>query len=56
MNASLPAAALAGPACGAPHPHESAHAHVQGLAPYVDDVLEPRGTLHAAPVLSPVAT
>ena len=55
MNASLPDAALAGPACGAPHPHESAHAHVQGLAPYVDDLPEPRGTLHAAPVLSPVA-
>ncbi|MFD1712066.1 xanthine dehydrogenase molybdopterin binding subunit [Ottowia flava] len=43
------------PASGAPHPHESARAQVQGAAPYVDDVSEPRGTLHAAPVLSPVA-
>ena len=43
------------PALGAPHPHESACAQVQGLAPYVDDVAEPRGTLHAAPILSPVA-
>ena len=42
-------------ACGTPHPHESAHAQVQGLAPYVDDLPEPRGTLHAAPILSPVA-
>ena len=44
-----------GGACGVPHPHESARAQVQGLAPYVDDVPEPRGTLHAAPILSPVA-
>lgn len=42
-------------ACGTPQPHESARAQVQGLAPYVDDLPEPRGTLHAAPVLSPVA-
>ena len=43
------------PSCGAAPPHESARAQVQGLAPYVDDVPEPRGTLHAAPILSPVA-
>ena len=42
-------------ACGTSIPHESARAQVQGLAPYVDDLPEPRGTLHAAPVLSPVA-
>ena len=42
-------------ACGSSHPHESARAQVQGVAPYVDDLPEPRGTLHAAPVLSPVA-
>jgi len=43
------------PSCGTSPPHESARAQVQGLAPYVDDVPEPRGTLHAAPILSPVA-
>ena len=35
--------------------HESARAQVQGLAPYVDDIPEVRGTLHAAPILSTVA-
>ena len=29
-------------------PHESAHLHVTGAATYVDDIVEPRGTLHAA--------
>lgn len=43
------------PACGNSHPHESARAQVQGLAPYLDDLPEPRGTLYAAPILSPVA-
>ena len=42
-------------ACGTSIPHESARAQVQGQAPYVDDLPEPRGTLHAAPVMSPVA-
>ncbi|HET9762511.1 MAG TPA: xanthine dehydrogenase molybdopterin binding subunit, partial [Casimicrobiaceae bacterium] len=28
--------------------HDSAHLHVAGEAPYVDDLVEPRGTLHAA--------
>jgi xanthine dehydrogenase large subunit len=28
--------------------HESAHLHVAGEAAYVDDIVEPRGTLHAA--------
>lgn len=41
--------------CGHPAPHESARAQVQGLAPYVDDLPEPRGTLYAAPIVSPVA-
>ena len=36
-------------------PHESAHLHVQGTAPYTDDEPELQGTLHAALVLSPVA-
>ena len=57
LHHAVPAFAPAAdaPACGTPHPHESAHAQVQGLAPYVDDLPEPRGTLHAAPILSPVA-
>ena len=42
-------------ACGQPVPHESARAQVAGAAPYVDDIPEVRGTLHAAPILSPVA-
>ena len=36
-------------------PHDSARKHVAGAAPYVDDLPEPPGTLHAALVLSPVA-
>ncbi|MFO6420260.1 xanthine dehydrogenase molybdopterin binding subunit [Hylemonella sp. W303a] len=35
--------------------HESARLQVQGLAPYIDDLPELRGTLHAAPILSPIA-
>ncbi len=42
-------------ACGTSAPHESARAQMLGLAPYVDDLPEPRGTLHAAPILSPIA-
>jgi xanthine dehydrogenase large subunit len=40
---------------GAPLPHESAHLHVAGAAPYTDDVPELTGTLHAALGLSPIA-
>jgi xanthine dehydrogenase large subunit len=29
-------------------PHESAHLHVTGAATYIDDIVEPRDTLHAA--------
>jgi xanthine dehydrogenase large subunit len=36
-------------------PHESAPMHVAGAAPYVDDIPEPAGTLHAALGLSPLA-
>jgi xanthine dehydrogenase large subunit len=36
-------------------PHESAHLHVAGAAPYTDDLPEPAGTLHAALGLAPVA-
>ncbi len=57
---------LAGPAvdAGAPQaftqvgvsrPHESAHLHVAGAAPYTDDLPELAGTLHAALGLSPIA-
>jgi xanthine dehydrogenase large subunit len=31
-----------------PIPHDSARLHVQGSAPYVDDIREPAGTLHVA--------
>ena len=37
-------------------PHESAHLHVQGLATYIDDLPLTEGTLHAAPILSTVAS
>ncbi|KQV85334.1 xanthine dehydrogenase molybdopterin binding subunit [Rhizobacter sp. Root1221] len=40
---------------GVSRPHESAHLHVAGEAPYVDDLPELTGTLHAALGLSPVA-
>lgn len=39
-------------AAGAPHPHESAALHVSGRAQYIDDLVEPSGTLHAALGLS----
>ena len=40
---------------GVAHPHESAHLHVAGAAPYTDDIPELSGTLHAALGLSPIA-
>ena len=36
-------------------PHESAYLHVAGAAPYIDDLPELAGTLHAALGLSPLA-
>ena len=42
-------------ASGMSTPHESAAAQVAGAATYIDDMLEARGTLYAAPILSPVA-
>jgi xanthine dehydrogenase large subunit len=56
-TAPTPAVTHAAPAaaCGSSHPHESAAAQVAGAAPYIDDIPEVRGTLHAAPILSPVA-
>jgi xanthine dehydrogenase large subunit len=38
-----------------PQPHDSAAKHTAGTAPFVDDMPEPPGTLHAALVLSPIA-
>ncbi len=43
------------PSTGASRIHESARAQVAGSATYIDDIPEARGTLHAAPILSPVA-
>lgn len=51
-TANLP---LRANASGQSLPHESARLQVQGLAPYIDDLPELRGTLHAAPILSPIA-
>ena len=48
-------AASSAPACGSSQPHESAAAQVAGAATYVDDIAEVHGTVHAAPILSPVA-
>jgi xanthine dehydrogenase large subunit len=42
-------------AVGQSMPHEAAHLHVAGSAPYTDDIPEIAGTLHAALGLSPVA-
>jgi xanthine dehydrogenase large subunit len=60
--ADLPAALAVGagaavqPAVvGVSRPHESAHLHVAGAAPYTDDIPELSGTLHAALGLSPLA-
>jgi xanthine dehydrogenase large subunit len=49
------AAASSGAQVGVPRPHESAHLHVAGEAPYTDDLPEVVGTLHIALGLSPVA-
>ena len=43
------------PQVGVSRPHESAHLHVAGAAPYTDDLPELAGTLHAALGLSPLA-
>lgn len=43
------------PAVGAALPHDAARRHVRGTAPYIDDLPEPAGLLHAAVGLSPVA-
>src|SRR5690606_11452512 len=53
MNA--PETALLQAAAGVSRFHDSARAQVAGAATYIDDIPELRGTLHAAPVCSPVA-
>lgn len=35
--------------------HDSAHLHVSGKAAYLDDIVEPQGCLHAAPICASVA-
>ena len=40
---------------GKSHPHDSAIRHTRGEAVYIDDMPDLPGTLHIAPVLSPVA-
>ena len=47
--------ATAGAVVGAPVPHDSAALHVTGQALYTDDLPEPRGTLHLALGVSPLA-
>ncbi|MBA4175030.1 MAG: xanthine dehydrogenase molybdopterin binding subunit [Leptothrix sp. (in: Bacteria)] len=49
------ASQAATPVVGRGLPHESAHLHVGGAAPYTDDLPELAGTLHAALGLSPLA-
>ena len=44
-----------GAVVGASLPHDSAALHVAGEAAYTDDLPEPKGTLHAAIGVSPVA-
>jgi xanthine dehydrogenase large subunit len=61
IPASKPAAvalqigAQTGAQVGISRPHESAHLHVAGAAPYIDDLPETAATLHAALGLSPTA-
>ncbi len=55
VAAPAPQARPARGAAGQSHKHESARAQVAGAATYVDDILEARGTLYAAPILSTVA-
>ncbi|MBW4035329.1 MAG: xanthine dehydrogenase molybdopterin binding subunit [Proteobacteria bacterium] len=56
LDAGEAAALRAGARVGISAAHESAHLHVAGAAPYVDDVPEAAGTLHAALAPSPVAS
>ena len=53
--AIIQTAVLATGAAGRSHFHESARAQVMGVANYIDDIPEVKGTLFAAPILSNVA-
>jgi xanthine dehydrogenase large subunit len=55
IDVPLPVLDDAGAVVGRALPHESAHLHVAGAAPYTDDLPELQGTLHAALGLSPLA-
>jgi xanthine dehydrogenase large subunit len=55
MTTSVPEDAAESVLMGRSVPHESAHLHVAGAAPYTDDLPELTGTLHAALGLSPLA-
>ena len=54
-NWPLPQEPRSASGVGVSVPHESARLHVAGAAPYIDDLPELAGTLHAALGLSPVA-
>ena len=55
MNAPIANTSATTPVVGHSHQHESARAQVLGVAPYLDDLPELRGTLYAAPILSTIA-
>jgi len=55
MSKNPQTTALPASAAGNSLAHESAAAQVAGRVHYIDDLPEVRGTLHAAPILSPVA-
>jgi xanthine dehydrogenase large subunit len=55
MTAPIRSAEANGSVIGAAVPHDSAHLHVTGEAHYTDDLPEPRGTLHVALGVSPLA-
>ena len=55
MNAPDPALERTLDIVGAEVPHDSAALHCAGEAQYIDDLPEPRGMLHAALGVSPIA-
>jgi len=55
IDASHSPAAQKSTAVGQSARHESAIKHVSGTAVYVDDIVEPKGMLHAYPVFSSIA-
>lgn len=55
LDAACATVAAPARACGTSQHHESAHAQVAGAVHYIDDIPEIKGTLYAAPILSPLA-